>query len=225
MSGEIETTKVSDRIAARLRDEIVAGKLRPGERLRLVALADRLGVSTTPVREALAVLERQGLVEGRAHRGFRVNELTPRDVADAYALSAFMQRRLAERAVERLSDMEIKQIEELDERMRAASERGAVVEASDLNHEIHRRIGLAGNSQFLLRFLRETTPFVTRRHWPDLPGWDDQRKQGHVLILQALRDRNAGEAGRLMEEHVLHSGALAVQFASEGADSPETRSV
>lgn len=213
MLSEIEPKKISDQIAARLRDEIIAGGIPAGEPLRLVALAERLGVSTTPVREALAILERQGLVSGRAHRGFRVIEITPRDVDDAYALSAFMQGRLTERAVSRLSDEQIDELDELDRAMRAATADGRTAEASDLNHRIHRAIGLAGASPFLLRFLRETTPFVTRRHDPDVPGWETQRQRGHADLLAALRKRDASLAGRLMEEHVLYSGELAVQFA------------
>ncbi|WP_166459709.1 GntR family transcriptional regulator [Amycolatopsis pithecellobii] len=210
---------MSDQIASRLRDEIIAGEFAGGEALRLVALAERLGVSTTPVREALATLERQGLVVGQAHRGFRVADVSPKDIGDAYALSAFMSRRLAERAAERLTPAELDELEALDVEMRAATTANDVVRAGDLNHEIHRRIGRAGGSPLLLRFLREMSPFVTRRVSPDIPGWSKQRSTGHKEIIAALRRGDAKTAGELMEEHILRSGEAAVAFAEGKAES------
>ncbi|MFE7243130.1 GntR family transcriptional regulator [Streptomyces sp. NPDC057580] len=214
MDGPIQPTKISDQIASRLRDEIISGVIQRGEPLRLVALADRLGVSTTPVREALASLERQGLVVGHAHRGFRVADLSPTDFGDAYTLSAFMHRLLAERAADRLSEQDLDELEALDEEMRTANAAHDMMRAADLNHEIHRRICQASDSPLLLRFLRETTPFVTRRQYPDVPGWFEQRSEGHGEVLRALRKRDGSTAGRLMEEHVLHSGRAAVAFVA-----------
>lgn len=223
MDGRIEPTKISDQIAARLRDEIIAGVIKSGEPLRLVALAEDLGVSTTPVREALATLERQGLVVGRAHRGFRVAEISPRDVSDAYALSAFMHRLLTERAVSRLSDQDLDELQALDDEMVKANAEGDVNRASDLNHEIHRRISLAGESVLLQRFLRETAPFVTRRQEPDVPGWSKQRSEGHSKVIRALRKRDGALAAKLMEEHVLKSGSAAVAFAESQRETSGQR--
>ena len=211
-------TKISDQIAGRLRDEIIAGALRPGEPLRLVAVAERLGVSTTPVREALAVLERQGLAVSRAHRGYRVADISPQDIGDAYMLAAFMHRLMTERASSRLSDRDLDELEALDEEMREANETGDVKRASDLNHAIHRRVCQASESPILERFLRETAPFVTRRESPDVPGWAKQRSEGHSSVLRALRKRDATRAGHLMEEHVLRSGSAAVAHAAAQQD-------
>ena len=82
--------KLGQKLASELRDEIIAGQPKPGHALRLLPLANRLGVSTTPVREALAILERQGLLVSELHRGFRVAEITPRDIKDIYAVHTFL---------------------------------------------------------------------------------------------------------------------------------------
>jgi DNA-binding GntR family transcriptional regulator len=219
VTGPIHAVKISDQIASRLRDEIIAGELAGGEALRLVALAERLGVSTTPVREALAILERQGLVVGQAHRGFRVADISSTDIGDAYALSAFMHRRLAERAATRLTPVDLDELEALDLEMREATAADDVTRASDLNHEIHRRISLAGDSPLLLRFLREMSPFVTRRIQPDVPGWSRQRSEGHTKVIKALRRGDAETAGALMESHVLRSGDAAVAYAEHDMDT------
>lgn len=222
MTEKIGRTKVSAEVAARLRDEIIAGELVTGQPLRLVAIAERLGVSTTPVREALAMLERQGLVNGHTNRGFFVANISPRDIGDVYALAAFIQRVLTERAASRFSDQDLDELEELDRQMRVATREGDKVAASDANHEIHRRIGLAANSPLMVRFLRETTPFLVRRNDPDLPGWSDQRMEGHAPILRALRRRDGATAGEMMEKHLLRSGDAAQRYA-ERADEKRER--
>jgi DNA-binding GntR family transcriptional regulator len=183
-------------------------------------------VSTTPVREALAILEREGLLYSQLHRGFRVAEITPRDIGDIYALHAFVAELLVERAARRLSEEDIDVLEDLDRKMRDATEVGDVALAADLNHELHRQINLTAGSPLLVRFLSETTPFVTRRHDPIVPGWDRQLMEGHHAIIDALRRRDAREAARLMGEHIRRSGEHAQEFAEHRAglvaDRPAT---
>ena len=225
MTGPTESTaplngmKLGERIASELRDEIIAGELPIGSPLRLAPIAARLGVSTTPVREALAILERQGLVSSQLHRGFRVAEISPRDIKDIYSVHAFMSELLVGRATRRLSDEDIDELEELDRQMREATEAGNAAVAADLNHEFHREINLAAGSPLLVRFLTETTPFVTRRHDPDIPGWEEHRMEGHHAIIAALRSRDGDEAARLIGDHIRRSGELAEVFAERQAEA------
>lgn len=215
MGNKVAAVKLGETIASRLRDEIIAGEIEPNSPLRLMPLAERLGVSTTPVREALAILERQGLLYSRLHRGFRVTEITARDIADVYSLHASISELLTERATRRLSDEDLDELVELDDaQQRATADEDAIL-AADLNHQLHRRIHLASDSPLLLRFLRETTPFVTRQRDPDVPGWAEQRIEGHGEILRAMRERDGALAGRLMGAHIRRSGQLASDFATE----------
>jgi len=211
--AEIISVKLGEKVASQLRDEIIAGILAPGTALRLSALAERLGVSTTPIREALATLERQGLVNAQPRRGFRVAAIDARDIRDIYEAHAFISRILTERASRRLSEEDLDELERLDQRVREATEANDVSLAGDLNYELHRKIHLAGGSPVLLRFLRETTPFVSRRDDPDVPGWAQQRLEGHGAILRALRERNAPLAAEEMGNHIRRSGQLAHDFA------------
>jgi DNA-binding GntR family transcriptional regulator len=213
--------KLGEKVASTLRDEIIAGEPPPGTALRLLPLAKRLGVSTTPVREALAILERQGLLASQLHRGFRVVEISPREIWDIYSLHAFISELLTERATRRLSEEDIDELELLDNQMHAADGRGDIAAAADANHAFHRSIHLAAGSPLLVRFLSETTPFVTRRLNPVVPGWEEQRMEGHSAIIEALRRRDAAEAARLMGEHIRKSGALAQSFAERRADSTQ----
>jgi DNA-binding GntR family transcriptional regulator len=213
-------TKLGLRIASRLRDEIIAGRLAAGEPLRLATLAERLGVSTTPVREALTILERQGLVISQLNRGFRVASISPREIQSIYSVHAHMSELLAETATRRLSEEDLDELELLDNQMREATARGDAEVAADINHEFHRRINLKAGLPILVRYLSETTPFVVRRVDPDIPGWADQRLEGHHAIIEAMRRRDGAAAGALMGEHIRRSGELAREFAESSTASP-----
>jgi DNA-binding GntR family transcriptional regulator len=213
-----EGTKLSDRVASQLRDGIIAGQIPANSALRLQALADQLGVSTTPVREALAVLERQGFVSWQLHRGFRVTPIAARDIGDVYSLHASISALLTERATRHVSEENLDELEGIDRLQQEATAAGDAVRASDLNHELHRRIHLASKAPILLRFLRETTPFVVRRRDPDIPGWAQQRIEGHGDILEAMRRRDGARAGELMSAHIRRSGQLAADFAARSAE-------
>ena len=216
MAGQVK--KLSTEVAAQLRNEIIAGELESGSPLRLASVARRLGVSETPVREALIVLEGEGLVAGHLHRGFVVKRLSASDFEDAYALHAFVAARLTSAAVDNLNNREIAELAEIDRELVVCNRSGEKDRAGDLNHEFHRRIYLASGHSLLLRFLRETTPLVNRRYDPDVPGWADIRHDGHADIVSALLDRDAERAGTLMRDHILHAGELAVSLeARRGA--------
>lgn len=201
-------TKTGERVASLLRDEIVAGRVRPGENLRLMALAEQFGVSTTPVREALAMLERQGLVVGEAHKGFRVTHLSPEDFQDVYLLHGFIAGVLAERAADRLSEQDLDYLASIEKRIKEATHQEDLATAAELNHTFHRTINRSAQSTLLLRFLAESTPFVTRRRDPFVPGWSSQAVLEHDPIIDALRQHDGPLARRLMEQHILHSGEL-----------------
>lgn len=178
-------------------------------------------MSTTPVREALALLERQGLLESEMHRGFFVAAISAKEIAGIYDVHAHISELLAESATRRLTDEDIDTLEELDFRMRELTELGDSVGAADCNHELHRRINLKAGLPLLVRFLSETTPFVTRRQDPDVPGWAQQRMEGHHDILDALRQRDARKAAMLVGQHVRASGAMASAFAEFHEESLE----
>lgn len=228
--GVIIHTRTGDKVASLLRDDIVAGRLKPGQKLGLAVLAEQFGVSTTPIREALATLEQEGLVVGEPHKGLRVAELSAEDRQDAYTLHAFIAGILAERAADRISEDDIDELQRIEEQIKRATEEGELAVAAELNHAFHRTINHAARSRLLQRFLAATTPLVTRRRDPFVPGWSDQAVTEHDPIIEACRRRDAPLARRLMEQHILHSGELVASHSvayedPTGPESEERRAV
>lgn len=207
---KIRASNVGDEVAAQLRDLIFAGYLAPDERLRLRDVADWLGVSTTPVREALLTLAKEGLVQWSHHRGFQVGSLSLSDIEDTFELHAFIAGILAERATSLLSREEISELGGLDQKVQKAIEDGQPEDVEEYNYQFHRRINKRTDSHILKRFLGETTRYVPRRFYLQIPGWLDATAHDHAAIFSAIKKGDPGSARSAMEAHIRAAGALLV---------------
>ena len=128
-AAPIDRRLLRDDVYRRLRDAIVDGSLAPGEQLRDVELAAWLGVSRTPVREALLRLAEAGLVVASPGRSTTVSSLDMRAVRDARDVVAAMHEVAVREAVERLTEADLEAMREANDRFRSAIEQGDVDEA------------------------------------------------------------------------------------------------
>jgi DNA-binding GntR family transcriptional regulator len=212
----LRSPKMGAEVATLLCDLIFSGRLRAGERLRLQDLAEALGVSTTPIREAFLMLEKEGLIESERHRGFRVKRLTERDVADVYELHAFLAGLLIERATDCLTDGDLESLAQLDEQIGRAVAAREPDEVEQHNFDFHRLINRRAPESDLLRGkLRETTRYVPRHFYKEIPGWLDKTAQDHRSILDALRRRDSQAAAGAMVTHIRAAGELLVRHLRE----------
>lgn len=205
--------KASEWVLAHIRDSILAGRLKPGEPLLLVQLAEQVGLSTTPVREALGRLQDEGLVVGDARRTFRVAELTLDDIADYYVLHATFSGMLAERAASLLSDEDIEQLRTLDQEMHARSAAGDYAALHELNYQFHRQINSVATG-VMRRFVTVTSRLVTRRTYPEVKGYSHSIDD-HAEIIGALEARDGKKARASMESHMLNVGAAVIDDLRE----------
>ena len=200
----------------RVRDElqhaILEGVLRPGERLRAEALAQRFGTSRTPVREALLQLEAQGLVEVEPNRGAVVRAFDSADLLDLYELRALLEPAAAARAATRIGDDEIAQLKALTDDD-APPERQMAS-----NEQFHRIIVEAARSPRLTAAMRAASgiPRTFRSVF-----WHDERQREeslmcHRRLVAAFRTRDEELAEAVMRMHIL--GAIA--FLEETWPSP-----
>ncbi|NKQ56153.1 GntR family transcriptional regulator [Amycolatopsis sp. K13G38] len=201
--------KTSDWIVDWLRDAIISGQLRPGEPLKLVALAKQAEVSTTPIREALSRLRDEGLVVGDSHRTFQVAALTLEEIRDYYLLHAFLSGVLAERAAKTLSQADLQRLHELDDLIRERNEAGDMAGLHEANFEFHRLINKSA-TDVLRRFVTVTTRLVSRRSNPNVEGWTHSIED-HAAILKALDVRDGAAARYAMERHIHNVGQAVVE--------------
>lgn len=192
--------------AESIRSAIRHGQLAPGERIDMDALTAKLGMSPTPIREALRSLEAEGLVTNEPHRGMRVTEFSAGVAAELYLLRAEIEGLATRLAVPRLSNDEIAQLRRLEIRRHDAMARGDMEESSSLNHEWHMGLyRVAMDTPYLAEFIgRLWNAFPWATSWK-IPGRSQRSLYDHDAIMLAAAQGNAAEASRLMTEHILSS--------------------
>lgn len=195
---------LADEVVTYVRDLILAGALRPGTKIDQDAIAEVLGVSRSPVREALVILGREGLVEVTPRRGASVADLTFDDIIDHYELFGVVAGRAAAMAAVSLKDDEIAELTAIHERFKHDSDQ----DLSSLNNAFHRVINSAAprRTRWLLGHLVRSVP---SRYYEFIEGWDAQAVEHHAAILEAIAARDAEGARRAMEEHLHQSGIAA----------------
>lgn len=203
--------KVADKLTKRLRRAIVSGELSAGESLGLVSLADSLGVSTTPVREALQLLTSEGLVIGEAHRGYRVAPLDETGVRDLFAVQAFIAGVLTERAAERASSEDLERLAAIQAAIEEAAKGDDIERVNELNVDFHSYVFRAARSQTLFRAMSSTFELAVNRTTSNVPRWRDLSLRDHKSILDALRAGDGLRARELAEEHTRNACELVIQ--------------
>jgi DNA-binding GntR family transcriptional regulator len=217
LSGDRST--LTSRALDALRAAIVDGRLAAGERYSVAQLAERFGVSRTPVREALLVLERQGVVRFERNRGVRVLETTAHDLEEVFALRLLLEVPATRRACELLEDQDIAALErELGamQRLAAAGDEGAFMAHDKRFHEIV--LARSGNRR-LTAIVSQLRDHVRFRGASTVGRSRDMQAiiGEHVAILEALRARDGPAAARAMGDHLRTTGSLLL--AQE--DAPE----
>lgn len=203
-------SQLSERVAGRVREAIMIGDLAPLEFVRTEKLAAELGVSQTPVREALMTLSAEGSVKWEPRRGFRVVPVSARDIHDLFDVQAYVAGELAYRAVEHLSDTDIEDIAAFQRDLVIAERHGDTAEVDRLNHQFHRRINRNAQSVRLANLLRSTVAHVPLSSYGAITGWAHASVHDHAPILEALQARDPDRARVTMSAHIQNVGALLV---------------
>ncbi len=195
---------LADDVATYVRELILTGALKPGSRLDQDAIGDAVGVSRSPVREAIVVLGQEGLLEVLPRRGAIVAPLTRGDVIDHYELFGLVSGRAAGIAAVELSDQRRADLRAIHERFVP----GSGADMSALNREFHRMINSTAppRTKWLLRLLEKSVP---SRYYEFATGWDETAIGHHREIIEAIGNRDADEARRAMEHHLHESGVVA----------------
>jgi DNA-binding GntR family transcriptional regulator len=205
-----DRSTLTTRALEALRAAIVDGRLEAGERYSVAQLAERFGVSRTPVREALLVLERQGVVRFERNRGVRVLETTAHDLEEVFALRLLLEVPATRRACELLSKDDL---DALDHELAAMSalagegDEGAFMAHDKAFHEVILR---ASGNRRLTTIVSQLRDHVRFRGASTVGRSRDLEaiRTEHVAILHALRARDPRAAADAMRAHLLETGRL-----------------
>lgn len=208
VSVKIPNTSVSesivDRIHRELRSKAITFRFRPGERLNEVILAKELGVSRTPLREALNRLVAEGFLTFSANQGFFRKPLDVKEIFDLYEFRQQMEMVAVRLAVERASEDQLLELESFVQKSAKEQAHQTPEELISLDEEFHDRlITLTGNIEMRNR-LRNVNDRIQYVRWIDMDGRRSETQTQHKEIVRSLRERNTEKCIRLMGEHIGH---------------------
>jgi DNA-binding GntR family transcriptional regulator len=193
----------SARVATYLREAILGGVLKPGDRIRQEELAARLGASRLPVREALRMLEAEGLTEHEAHKGARVSRLSAHEVDVIYRMREKLEPLALNESVPLLSEDDLGRLDDVQRRI---EENDEIEKFLDLDREFHlltySACPIDPLNSMVTRLWNSTQHY--RRAFVALGGSDRMWvvNAEHRLILDAIARRDVTDAERFVEGHI-----------------------
>ncbi len=201
-----KTEAVQSYILAKLQ----SGEIQPGQRLQQDLLAAELGVSSTPVREALRRLEAQGLVVYVAHKGVRAQDADQPQVHEAYPLRILLEGYATRLAATRLTESDLDLLQSLNKTMADLKEAGNLRGCSAVNDRWHVTIYRASGSKLLEKTIRTIWTMCPWDALMSIPDRSSSSIAEHERVLKALAARDPGAAERAMAAHI-RSGERAVR--------------
>jgi DNA-binding GntR family transcriptional regulator len=224
---KIAVSSLADLARDKIRQAILQGVIKPDEWLTIEKMATQLGISRTPVREALKTLEADGLVRIFPNRGAVVSRFDAGDLKNRYALRALLEGHAGEAACAAEGVALAAKLEDICAAMTARLRKLKIardtdlVELIELNGEFHRTIVRASGNALLEKFLDMLqTPLAHRFYqWRD-PARQRAVIEDHLAIVKAFKDQKPAQVKRLLEKHVLEACEFlltSLKLAPQGA--------
>lgn len=236
MTVQTDPSPLVDRLAGEIQARVLSGATPVGTRLRQEALADEFGVSRTPIREALRQLQATGLVELLPNRGAVVRGPSAREIREAYEIRAELEGLAAELAAERISDRDLRRLQEAQQLFQDAvktliarrarrrepwKDESLWVKANDLFHQAI--LDASANARLADTIADLHRSFPRNLTWAALSQSSrllEENVEQHEAILDAIERRDPAEARRSMVEHVRSAGELVTLHFEQASAVP-----
>lgn len=204
-----ENRSLTSIIFEKVREDILNGKYATGDKIVEAKLAEELGVSRTPVREALKQLELDGLVESLPNRGVIVKGITDQDIEDIYSIRLAIEAIAARWSIERIEPDEVDQLKEIYDLMEFYASKGDVDKSFELNTRFHETLFKATKSRYLEHVLKDFQLFIksTRNESLKSDGRLDTALAEHKVILNAYLNKDTDAAVKAITTHITNSRA------------------
>lgn len=210
-------------IASYLRELILTSRLKNGDPLNIERLSKELGVSATPVREALQMLHSENFARFEPRRGYQVGRLVGADIRDVYWIQAQIAGELAARAATLIDASGVDELESLQEAMRQAlrarpanQNRELDGDIEELNYQFHRLVNRAADSAKLTWLLGVLVRYAPRRFYSTITGWEAATLEDHEAVISACRAGDSQGARLAMQRHIEHAGELLAKHLNDG---------
>ena len=203
-----ESKSLSSKIFDILREDILSGKYRDGEKIIESKVAQELGISRTPVREAIKKLELEGLVENHLNRGNIVTTIKERDIEDIFTLRIAIERITTRWSVERISDEQLQKMAEIVDLMEFYMSKKDKEKFFELNTAFHEIIYKAACAGYLEHVLKDFQQMIKNRRKQSLQteGRIEKAYKEHREILDAFLARDVDRACEVLVNHITTAG-------------------
>jgi DNA-binding GntR family transcriptional regulator len=211
---ELTHKPLKEEIYDALHRQIIAGRYAPGDWLRQEDIASQMGVSMTPVREALDLLVAKGIAERVPYRGVRVREMSEKDVVEAYGMRLFLEAMIAKEAALNITPEQIKNLQAIMDEMDRHVELSEMPQERQLSREFHSAIADASGNNLLIQLYS-----IVSNAFPDWLLYEALYRQPelvsssvaqthdeHSAILEAFKKHDPDLAVKVSLEHVMESG-------------------
>jgi DNA-binding GntR family transcriptional regulator len=201
-------TRAADKLIAQITQEISSGVLRPGDQLEESVLAEKFGVSRTPIREAIRAMVGCGLLQTIPRKGAIVRVLTSKELLDLFEVAAGLEGMACRLAAASLTDEHAKAIVNKLEKCQVLAEANDKVQYSIANIEFHAAIHQATDNHWLIEQLQHIGIHINPyRSLPyDIRGRLSKSTQEHSIIYQAILAGEGNKASELMRDHMMLQG-------------------
>ncbi len=220
-SSVIARRSLHDELVDLLHEMLLAGELRPGEKVNEQALCARFGVSRTPLREALKVLASGGLITLSPNRGASVVRITPEEIDELFPIMGALEGLAGELACARITDAQVAEIRRMHDAMVEHYELGESARYLKLNRAIHEAIfAAAGNAELTalyhtLMIRTHSVRFIAKKS----PHRWKEAVDDHVEIMDALEKRDGPRLSALLNLHLRHKAGMVHESLMDGAEA------
>ena len=201
----------------RLKKSIIYGELSPGEKLSEVALAGKMKVSRTPIREAFRQLQMEGYITVESNKGAYVSKLPPEEIEEIYDIISLLEGYAAELTARRVKDSELRELRELQGQLVVSASRKKYREYIEKNTEFHHVIARLSGSKKLVKIINELRTRIYRYRLVSvtIPGYLEEYASHHEDVIDAIGRKDFLSARKYMQEHVIFVKEVLVNFLNE----------
>ena len=207
-----------EKILETIRDAILKGTMKPGERVSEPDLAERFGISRTPIREAFRQLESEGYLQVVPRKGAVVASLSERDIEEFYAIKIILEGFAARMAADKLTEKEIERLESINERLHKIASEGDVKTFFRVHNEFHEVFIKAAGNEKLSEMINQLVMKFKRLRLASLsqPGRMEVSIEDHSDMIQAFKDHDGNRADSLIRHAATIGAEVLIQSMTQG---------
>ena len=212
-----------EKILEMIRDAILKGTMKPGERVSEPELAERFGISRTPIREAFRQLESEGYLEVIPRKGAVVASLSERDIEEFYAIKIILEGFAAKMAAENLTEKDIERLESINERLQKIADEGDVKNFFRVHNEFHDLFIKAAGNEKLYEMINQLVMKFKRLRLASLsqPGRMEISVEEHRNMIEAFKNHDGERADSLVRHAATIGAGVLIQSMTETDNAAE----